>query len=69
MLLQDDISAFQLMEFEMKFNKVRKIHRKCILALKSFWQAFYRHKKSSRTKKKYAEYLADKVKFEVNVYC
>ena len=60
---QDDVSAFQLMEFEMKFNKVKKMHRKCISALKSFWQVFYRHKKTERRKKKYSEYLADKVNF------
>ena len=58
---QDDISAFQLLEFEMKFTKVKKMHRTCIVALKTFWQVFYKHKRTVRSKQKYSEYLADKV--------
>mmetsp|Transcript_54143 Transcript_54143/g.113179 ORF Transcript_54143/g.113179 Transcript_54143/m.113179 type:complete len:303 (+) Transcript_54143:179-1087(+) len=58
---QDDISALQLLEFEMKFNKIKKLHRSCILALKAFWQIFCTHKRVFRKKAKYSEHLVDKV--------
>lgn len=58
---QDDMNTFQLLEFELKFNKVKKYHRECIQSLKMFWQIFHKHKKLFRSKKKYAETLVEKV--------
>ena len=58
---QEDMNTFQLLEFELKFNKVKKYHRDCILSLKFFWQVFHKHKKLFRSKKKYSETLVEKV--------
>jgi len=58
---KDEVNEFQLMEFERKFDKVQKIHRECVLALKTFWQLFFKHKKIFRSKKKYSEHLSEKV--------
>ena len=58
---QDDISAFQLIEFDVKFNNVKKFHRDCVAALKTFWHIFYRHKKTFRGRKRVNDSLVDKV--------
>eukprot|EP00291_Cryptomonas_curvata_P022650 CAMPEP_0172161856 /NCGR_PEP_ID=MMETSP1050-20130122/6348_1 /TAXON_ID=233186 /ORGANISM="Cryptomonas curvata, Strain CCAP979/52" /LENGTH=979 /DNA_ID=CAMNT_0012831781 /DNA_START=1741 /DNA_END=4680 /DNA_ORIENTATION=- len=58
---KEDINTFQLLEFELKFNKVKKYHRDCILSLKMFWQVFHKHKKLFRSKKKYSETLVEKL--------
>mmetsp|Transcript_88598 Transcript_88598/g.235788 ORF Transcript_88598/g.235788 Transcript_88598/m.235788 type:complete len:780 (+) Transcript_88598:387-2726(+) len=58
---KDEVNAYQMLEFELKFDKVQKLHHDCILALKKFWQMLYKHKKIFRTKKKYSEHLSEKV--------
>mmetsp|Transcript_17439 Transcript_17439/g.48149 ORF Transcript_17439/g.48149 Transcript_17439/m.48149 type:complete len:1292 (-) Transcript_17439:986-4861(-) len=58
---KNDINAFQMLEFEMKFEKVQKLHHECVLALKGFWLLLYKHKKIFRAKKKFNENLAERV--------
>ena len=40
---QQDVNAFQMLEFEAKFSKVQRLHRECIAHAKTFWQIFHRH--------------------------
>jgi hypothetical protein len=56
--LQDSVNALQLLEFNLKLEKVQAQHRDCIYALKAFWNALRR---SGRELKQDAEHVIQQV--------